>query len=93
MRVSGRGNGREEWLKKKKKKKKVKPSCHCCCQRPRSHYCPNQKVGSQKISKKVKPQPEEPKNVIQFLSRTTEIHKYVKINTVDQISFLARIVR
>ena len=93
MRVSGRGNGREEWLKKKKKKKKVKPSCHCCCQRPRSHYCPNQKVGSQKISKKVKPQPEEPKNVMQFLSRTTEIHKYVKINTVDQISFLARIVR
>ena len=92
MRVSGRGNGREEWLKKKKKKK-VKPSCHCCCQRPRSHYCPNQKVGSQKNSKKVKPQPEEPKNVIQFLSRTTEIHKYVKINTVDQISFLARIVR
>ena len=92
MRVSGRGNGREEWLKKKKKKK-VKPSCHCCCQRPRSHYCPNQKVGSQKISKKVKPQPEEPKNVMQFLSRTTEIHKYVKINTVDQISFLARIVR
>ena len=90
MRVSGRGNGKEEWLKKKKK---VKPSCHCCCQRPRSHYCPNQKEGSQKISKKVKPQPEEPKNVIQFLSRTTEIHKYVKINTVDQISFLARIVR
>ena len=64
-----------------KKKKKVKPSCHCCCQRPKSHYCPNQKEGSQKISKKVKPQPEEPKNVIQFLSRTTEIHKYVKINT------------
>ena len=61
--------------------------------RPRSHYCPNQKLGSQKIFEKLKPQPEEPTNVTQFLSRTTEIHKYVKINTVDQISFLASIVR
>ena len=59
----------------------------------RSHYSPNQKLGSQKIFEKLKPQPEEPTNVTQFLSRTTEIHKYVKINTVDQISFLARIVR
>ena len=79
--------------KKKKKKKKFKPRCNCCCPWPRAQNCQNQKVGTQKISKKVKPQPEEPKNVIQFLSRTTEIHKYVKINTVDQISFLARIVR
>ena len=26
MRVSGRGNGREEWLKKKKKKKRLNPA-------------------------------------------------------------------
>ena len=61
--------------------------------RPRSHYCPNQKLGRQKIFEKLNLQPEKPKNVRQFLSRTTEIHKYFKINTVDQISFLARIVR
>ena len=61
--------------------------------RPKSHYCLNQKLGSQKFFEKLKPQPEEPKNVTQFLSRTTEIHKYVKINTVDLISFLVRIVR
>ena len=55
--------------------------------RPRSRYCPNQKLGGQKIFKKLKPQPEEPTNVTQFLSRTTEIHKYVKINTVDQNAY------
>ena len=34
-----------------------------------------------------KNQKEEPTNVTQFLSRTTEIHKYVKINTVDQNAY------
>ena len=58
-----------------------------------SHYSPNQKWGSQNIFEKLKPYPEEPKNVTQFLGHCTEIHKEVKITTADQVSFLARIVR
>ena len=91
MRVSGRGNGKEEWFKKKKKK--LNPAVIVAVRGPGRTTAQTKKQAAKKNSKKVKPQPEEPKNVIQFLSRTTEIHKYVKINTVDQISFLARIVR
>ena len=41
----------------------------------RSHYSPNQKLGSQKIFEKLKPQPEVPKNVTIFGShyRNTRI--------------------
>ena len=59
---------------------------------PTSHNSPNQKLNRQKIFGKLKPKREVLKNVT-ILGRTTEIHKEVKINTVDQILFLVRVVR
>ena len=51
------------------------------------------KIRQPKNFRKVETATGRAENVTQFLSYTTEIHKYDKINTVDQISFLARIVR
>ena len=54
---------------------------------------PKPKIRQPKNFRKVETATGRAENVTQFLSYTTEIHKYDKINTVDQISFLARIVR